>query len=937
MILQLQEYHERVQSACHSTYQFPLQPPASRSKSASTEKDSAKPPSRRGYCRAHVLETNKQFFLRRKPTPSSPFATPANAKDKTLPKPRDACVNFHQMTPRKDEFLFGNLRPPSRTRDHDGKHAMSGGIAKDHFALGPGQYDVVSIRPKTTTCVKFSPSDRFHDNFSTDQLGPGQYLTNDELTTRKAAVAVFSQTPRQTEAALHVSPTANVVSSYYYVPASSFLDKNAPQNDHPNWPRTPRLASQRHTIASVRAEQSRQKHCQQKIDYMEKNKIQVDQHRAVQRIRSARRRHLQGKSMARGDHDDDLGDEAAMSNELTLTAFKRRSSIFLDVSRQPIVPLSDLQNHSAKSALMRKASGNGVCSNASAFSSSTATTTAVAATKSVHENERSHHTLRGWVTLACIASVSMQFARLYQLVTLLRQVRAVEQRHVQQLVLTEWRRLDHARSVAYAKHVIFKNSFCLRFQLRIRQKAAHVSILRRFLSGLSIDVQFAVAMKKIKRKIMVIQHWWRHVQLMVRAREEALYHKWINVETRLRLEYINQMPHLQRIFHPPSGSSTAGVAHVPGRSHATSASALEMTLHKLLNLPDQKKWFTGRFVLTSDGCLRGYNSGNSGDADSGAKELVVEVKNFRCHFHNAGSGDRDDDFASLFDPTASSALHGNAHEASSAPLQVYHNYSNARWKPFLMAFRQGAFRFVLLTSSSPMPTEILSWKDKLERIGVAPGSGRVGGSISGPATAAGSSSSLLIVSDAGNEQYPSHGSSGGSYSSVGDFVQVSMQSGIHAPHSESSTLLLPMTPEGSLNSLASAGSFSLASGSSSHLATTSSTITSAHNPAAPRPGRLQARMKSMRNRTRMGMTVAEGELNYYVVDLLKDFPKVPVTLIWQTIREKLREKRKSFRAELYRYNLELFHFHRHQEQIKHIDVLDKFKEFFVRFVAAAVR
>ncbi|KAF1318516.1 Gamma-glutamyltransferase, partial [Globisporangium splendens] len=805
-IARLQEYHERVHSVCQSTYQFPLQPPASRNKSPSNETDNAMKPSRRGYCRARVLETNKQFFHRRKPTPSSSFATPANAKDKVLAKPRDACVNFHQMTPRKDEFLFGSLRPPPRMRGHDGKHAASGGIAKDHFALGPGQYDVANIRPKTTACVKFSPSDRFHENFSTDQLGPGQYLTNDELTTRKAAVAVFSQTPRQTETALLVSPTASVVSSYYY----------------------------RHTIATVRAEQSRQQHRQQEIDYVERNKAQVDQHRAVQRIRSARRRHLQKKNMTKGDNEDDLDDDAAANNELTLTAFKRRSSIFLDVSRQPIVPLSGLQEPSAKSALVCKASGNGV---------SNSTATVVTATKPIQESERLH-----------------------QLVTLLRKIRAMEQRHVQQLVFTEWRRLDHVRSVAYAKHVIVKNSFCLRFRLRFRQKAAYVSILRRFLSGLSIDMQFAIAMEKTKRKIMVIQHWWRHVQLMVRVREEALYHKWINVETWLRFEYINQMPHLQRVFHPPSVL-------------LMQAWRMEVDyLEAVVQLQLRKKWFTGRSVLTSDGCLRGYNSGNGG-ADSGvadAKELVV--------------------------------------------------------------FRQCAFRFVLLTSSSPMPTEILSWKDKLERMGVTSGSassGYVGGSISGPA--AGSSGSILIANDAGNDQQSSSGSSGGSYSSVGDLVHMSMQSGILAPHSGSSTLLLPMTSEDSLNSFTmltgiggSTGLFSLSSGSSSHLAATiGSNNTSARSPTAPQPGKLQTRMRSMRNRTRMGMTVAEGELNYYVVDLLKDFPKVPIAPIWQTIREKLREKRKSFRAELYRYNLEMFHFHRHQEQIKHIDVLDKFKEFFI--------
>lgn len=906
MILQMQEYRERVQSACQTTYQFSLQRPSKLSAQDERRRKT------KGYCRARVLATTKQFFTPREPAPSH-FSSPVgHGKERVLPRTSDCGhVKFHQMPARKDEFLFGDPRGGTARRPklaHAGGSGGASGIAKDHFALGPGQYDTTSVRPSTSgggggASVKFSPSDRFHETFATDQLGPGQYLLSETLTSPRAAAAVFSQTPRQTEAALLVSPTANTVSSYYYVPASSFPDKNAPQCDRASWPRAPRLTSQRRTAASLKAQQRREAEANT-TDFVAKNCAELAKQSAVIRLRRAREH--QGRLPVRDESaSDDDGDESdGFSAPVTL--FKRRSSIFLDITDTIAQPPSAQQQSQSPvalaqpPALVRRVS-----------SASTTLVKHVVSAAAVPEC-----TLRGWVTLASIATFSVRLSRLYHLTTILRRIQRTETQHVTLVVFREWQKLDHARAVQYAQHVIVRNSLRLRLRLRIARKGAHAAILRQFLHGLSIDVQFAIAMKKIKRKIQLIQRWWRHVQLLVKAREEALYHKWVSVESRLRLEYISQMPHLHRIFQPPqtSGSTTTMLALSTGasrssismpsaNSNSSSSSSThesDTTLQKLLNLPEQKKWFTGQFVLTSDGCLRGYSS-------TDPTELVVEVKNYRCNFHDnvtaLSDGERLD--AALMMPNDTAA--GNT-----AALQAYQSYSNARWKPFVMVFRQGAFRFVLLTSASPMPTEILSWKDKLERLVVTPASS---GSSNG--------------ADAPHHRQPS----------VGDFVEVSMQSGIlathhhHQQHSLGSLALLTATSGSSSNHHnSSSGSIMLAAGSSSSAllsaAVTATAPSLSRSPASR--GKLQARVRSIRQRNRTGFTVTEGELTYYVVDLLKDFPKVPTPVIWQTIREKLREKRKSFRAELYRYDLELFHYHRHEEQTKHIDVLDKFKEFFVR-------
>lgn len=929
MILQMQEYRERVQNACQSTYQFPLQHPHKPPLAA----DSKKRKAHKGYCRSHVLATTKQFFHAREPTPSH-FSVPVDLKDRILPKKGgDVYINFHQTKPRKDEFLFGdhgNTRPKIA---HDGNSAV--GIAKDHFALGPGQYDVANIYSKTTTSVKFSPSDRFHEKFSTDKLGPGQYITNEELTTPRAAVAVFSQTPRRTEAAMLVSPTANVVSSYYYVSESSFLDKNAPENDNPSWPRSVRLASQRCTTASIKAQQHRM--AQATTDYIAKNKSHVGTQSAVQRLRKARELQDRLQLKKRGENGDDDGngyefDQLYMAPPPT---FKRRSSIFLNIG-STVSPaahenLAELLAVSASSSssknvtsLTQKPSGNNGAVAVSTFS------------QLIQENAKFDKSLRGWVTLACIASFSVRMGKIFRLMRVIRAIQEKERQQLTLVVFSEWKKLDRAHSLQYSTQLIMRNCFMWRLHVRIKRKGAHMSILRKFLNGLSIDVQFAIAMKKIKRKVQLIQRWWRHVQLMVKAREEALYYKWINVETRLRLEYINQMPHLQRIFQqqssPAVGSIDAGggANGVPGGVNQASTNG-DLTLQKLLNLPEQNKWFTARFVLTSDGCLRGYSNTADTASSGGSKEtLVVEVKSYKCNFHESvlSSSDGTGELSSihLFDGSNNNSSSSTTKlSMAAASLQAYQDYSNTRWKPFLMVFHQGAFRFVLLTSTSPMPTEILSWKDKLERLVMVPASSGVFGSISGASSSALSTSGSSSEGSSGRSLH--HGDSG-NFSTVSEFVEVSMQSGIlstsihHAP---------PLSAlHGGSDSDSFGSSISLSAASSLQLtAALAGGGESSRNVLAQPRGKLQARMRSIRQRNRMGLTVNEGELTYYVVDLLKDFPKVPAAIVWQTIRDKLREKRKSFRAEIYRYNLEMYHYHRHQEQTKHIHVLDKFKEFFV--------
>ncbi|DBA01134.1 TPA: hypothetical protein N0F65_001762 [Lagenidium giganteum] len=795
MILHLQEYRDRVQNACKTTYQFPLAPPKKPEPSARASK---------GYCRAHIMHTNKQFF---DPPTSAPVLrfTPVAVKDKVMPKKGEIYINFHQMKARKGEFLYGDHQDRPRVL---GDSAVNNG--KDHFALGPGQYDM-SARPHTTGgggAAKFSPSDRFHEDFSTDHLGPGHYDCADVLTTTRPVSAVFSQMPRETDMAHVTSPTANIVSSYYYVAPSAFGESKSSRHESTrgmSWSRTPRF----------RGRQSHQRQQQQQqapvVNYIERN-IQ----RVVQTNTSQKTKWRQALWNGGGELPVEVPD--------TTTAFKRRASLFMP-----------------EDGLQRAA------------------------------RERVQQAVQGWTTVTMIASFQLRLLEYLHLITLVRRTKEAHERKIKQVVFHEWRKLDDARNRHYCAHLIVRNSLRFRIRLRIARKTLHVHILRMFLNGLSFDVRFAISMRKIKRKIQLIQRWWRHVHLMVRAREEALFHKWLTVENRLRLEYINQMPHLHRIFQPPTPSIVAG--GISSAASSTSSSFLasshnsELQLHKLLNLPDQKRWFTARFVLLGDGSLRGY--------DPDTNEILVEVKHFRCHYHDVATQQGDD-----LDGTAAMTMDSVANPS----FQGYNTYTSSAWKPFLMVFRQGAFRFILLTSPSQLPTELLSWREKIERLVTPP-------TPTGP----GSHNMHAILDGSFN-------------SSVGELVEVSMQSGILASTSMHHVLL----PDGSSANL-------LASGGSS---------TASLRGGSPPRSRAQSRLRSIRQRTKTGLSVYEGVLTYHVVDLLKDFPKVPAVVIWQTIRDRLREKRKHFRAEIYRYKLEMYHFHQHQEQVKHIQVLDKFRDFF---------
>lgn len=842
MVLHMQEYRDRVHNAFQSTYQVPLQLPKKPENGDAHKRRRSK-----GYCRSHVLQTNKTFFHVRDTTPSH-FAAPVNMKDSVLRKTNRAYVNFHQQCPRKDEYLFGD-HAASRPRTGNERSSLTG-VAKDHFALGPGQYDIANIRPKTMS-VKFSPSDRFHEQYSADIPGPGEYITSEMLTTPRPASAVFSQMPRQTDMALVVSPTANVASSYYYMPVSEFSEPNAPENDHANWTRSPRLSGRRTLRASAKLQA-----VMAQVDYLAKNKQEIELQSAALRARKA------AANTSNEDFDEKKWDDGREARILVSpiqrgSLYIRRSVAPATLTVEAAILYSATRATSNRSIAIVHPNGDGEGS--------------LVAARTPDQLVDAQHT---WLPLVYVTGFHTRLIKQFRFTAVLRQLLRVQQDRTKCVVFTEWKRLNIARSRLDARELLARNAFRYRLHLRIQQKTAHVRILRSFLGGLSIDVRFAIAMKKIKRKITHIQRWWRHVQLMVKAREEALFYKWISVESRLRLEYVSQMPHVQRIFQPPVATSlvTSSLGQVSSQNHRPSSShGSELQLHKLLNLPDQGKWFTARFVLTSDGCLRGF-------AHSDAKELLVEVKNFRCHCHaDVGSPEE-------------AAYNGNGLDDMSDIV------SSAQWKPFLMVFRQGALRFVLLSSLSQLPMELYSWKDKLDRFMLGSGGGMNN-----------VSSNKLLQSS--QKSLSSTASSSEFSSSVGELVEV-LSSGILSSADRRSSFAIstaagvnhttpPLSPGSSLRS---AGTL----------------------------GKLQVRMQSIRQRGRGPVNVTDGELAYYVVDLLKDMPKVPSTVIWQTIRDKLRDKRRSFRAEIYRYKLEMFHYHQHQEQVKDIQVLDKFREFFVR-------
>jgi hypothetical protein len=814
--LQLQEYHERLEKACASTYQIPLQPaPGSQAKEEDVGHDSSPPRRKPAYCRARILRSSRDCFVGSCHGPSPPppaFSTPAGVKDCVLPSTSvSGYVSFHQTTPRCSEFLYTtNQESARRMRLLDTMASAANTtritVAKDHFALGPGQYDVAPThRPRAS---KFSPSDRFHEDYTSDKPGPGQYLPTETLVSPRATAAVFSQCPRETDLGSLVSPTANIVSSYYYVPETAFREmERGPLRV--GWSRTSRFKSLgRHDRVLLQKPPK-----PNATDFVSKNVM------AVQAAGEAARR--QDTRRARHSRVCDALDSP--TGHLSSRHRRATQATVSSAARQPVWTRGEPLQGGRRASTSRD---------------------------DVVMLQQS------WTTIASLASFQMKLVRFHQLTLTLQRLRSLQAHTHLRVTFTAWKTLDGNRLRQYAAQLIVRNSWRLRLWTRIHHKRRYAKLLRLFLQGLSVDVRFALSMKRIKRKVTSIQRWWRHAQLMVRAREEALYHKWIAVETRLSLEYINQLPHLQRIFTAPAGTAAAASAGGVGLASA-GAPASDLQLHRLLNLPDQRHWFSGRFVLSSDGSMRGYAVDTN--------ELIVETRQFRCHYHDVSSSSADE-MGGPTDPRAS-----------------YTTYTNAVWKPFLMLFRQGAFRFVLITSLSPLPAEILSWKDKLEQLMVNPTSAAFssGGSISGPS---GGGSGYFSVST--NEL---------SFSgSVSDLVEVSMQSGILAP---------ALTADGQGGG----------EGSS----------------ANSRPTKFQTRMRSVRQRTKSGMHVCEGALQYYVVDLLKDLPRIPSAIVWATIRDRLREKRKAFRAEIYRHKLELFNYEEHQEHVKHLHVVSKFRDFFV--------
>lgn len=822
MLIQLHEYRERVRQAFESTYSFALQArPEAKTASA------ARPSSR-------------DYFPRPEPTPSYCTA-PVGVKDAVLPRRPEGYVTFHQMHGRRAEFLLGDGadRRAARLLADMSSTTQPSGIAKDHFALGPGQYDVPA-RSWTSTAgaAKFSPADRFHDDFlAGDRPGPGQYVTSEALTSPRPTAAVFLQMPRRTETGLLPPPhadTSQVVSSYYFVAPTGFAARHDKRNDHPSWGRAPRFEhrGRRQLTPGPAPSNNAGDDAEDSVDFVERNKRRIHAQAAVQRVRRAREAMSAGSTRRK---------PTELTEAPPPTVFKRRQSIFVPMAgatrlAMPMEPLERVvETHTGTASSALAARGRRRSS-----------------VKQANSNVRRgfepvdpallQQQQQGWTTAAVLVSFSNRLTAVFRVAQVVRQIQRAYDEHCTREAFSAWRRLDADCNAMYARALIAKNAFRYKVRLRVAHKAKQAALIREFLRGLSVDVRFALAMKRLKRRVQLLQRWWRHMQLMVRARELALYYKWVSVESRLRLEYLSQLPNVHRVFQPPPSlsASTAGKADSDG-----------VCLHRLLNLPDQSKWFTAQFTLAPDGMLRG--------ADIDTEELLVEVRTFRCYLH---------DFLSSSDD-------GGDDSGQRA----------VRWQPYLMAFRPNVFRFVLLTSSSPHPRELHEWFSKLER-------------------------SAAVASTGATSNLPSPSPS------VRELVDVSMQSGIL-----SSTAQPPSPKISSQRSLASAvrrGSVLLSMSSS------------------PR-GQLQSRVRTLRQQTRQSLVppppLIEGELRYLVVDLLKDMPKVPQSVIWQTVRDKLRDKRKHFRADIYRYKLETFHYRQHQEQVKDLRVPDKFRDFFVRFVA----
>ncbi|EGZ15457.1 hypothetical protein PHYSODRAFT_509844 [Phytophthora sojae] len=739
MMLQLQEYRTRVRTAFQSTYRHPLAIAASNTPGSPSKRDAHSG----NYCRSRILESSRQLFTaearsRARAAPLSPSSPPRS----TLKA--EGGVAFHRTT------------TSSRTA-----------VKSSLFALGPGQYDVVPRRPATTGSVKFSPADRFREHAGggiadSHAPGPGQYLPDDRFIAKRSARVVFSQLPRQTQTAepprgsIAVAPaTADVVSSYYYVPASGFAAPGDMASKSgggiPNWSRSPRFPGRRREIFQNSAQNS------PAIDYIARNKAAIESMSAEQRQRRRMR-------------------EAA-------------------IKPQPRITVS-----------------------------------------------------QAWSTLVVLSVAQTKFVRLLVVAAVLHRLRRAQELRYKRITFQSWthvRDREAMRSLAAA--LIASSTFSYRLRLRVERKIRAANLLRSFLSGLSVDVRFAMAVRRVQRRIIVLQRWWRRARLVVRAREQCLAYKWLVVEHRLRTEHIAQMPHLQRVFQPPAtagafspaGASSALAkrrASVVGASVQTVAVEAQLPLHKLLNLPEQKRWFTARFVLSPDGVLRAYAT------DS--ERLEVEVKHFRCHGHG---------FAN----------------ASPSSTRGAENEGDVECRPYLMVFRPGASRFVLITDASSLVlAPLLDWKDKLERLAGYP----LGSPFPG----------------------------GGSQRDIADMLaqtnNAELEEAEEAPGGSSRRISIP-------------------GGSNGERVTSMS----------------QVRKRSSRQRLRRSnaaQPIAEGELSYYVVDLLRDCPRIPAPIVWGALRDKLREERKNFRSEIYRFKLEIARYQQHERDRRQLVVLDKFKEFF---------
>jgi hypothetical protein len=805
MMLQLQEYRARVHSAFQTTYQHPLAAAASTPRKRNAHRGS--------YCRARILASSRQLFAAeaRSGAPAAPMlpCSPPRASIK------GGGVAFHRTT------------TSPRSTAHESL-----------FALGPGQYDITPRRPATTGSVKFSPADRFREHAgggSSDPHapGPGQYLPDDRVITKRSARVVFSQLPRRTETAepprssVYAPPaTADVVSSYYYIPRSGFVapgDAVAKTGGGiPNWSRTARFPGRRREHFHQTSA-----HTSPAIDYIARNKARIESMSAGQR---QRRRMQQAKAQLHQPRKHQEAEERGSSS------VRRRDSLFS----------SNL--HKSTEALPTKR-----CS-------------AVSGAGNPHDVEAREAVQQAWGTLVVLSFAQTKFVRLLVVATVLDRLRQAREARYKGITFQSWKRVrDRDAMRALAAALIARSSFRFRLSLRVERKIRAAALLRVFLSGLSVDVRFAMAVRRMQRRIVLLQRWWRRARLVVRAREQCLAYKWLVIEQRVRAEHVGQMPHLQRIFQPPPVAAASGSSNslMKRRASVTGAAEAQMPLHKLLNLPEQTRWFTARFVLSPDGALRAYTADGLEDEDSEAKSdalagnppverLMLEVKHFRCHAHG---------FANL----SMGSMHGGGEDEGEGDH-----------RPYLMLFRPGASRFVLMTdTANHILAPLLDWKDKLER--------HAGNPVGSP--------------------YPG----GGSHR---DFTDMLAQT--------DPSVLDEANEEAVVRTSTSSRRMSLTAGSAN---------------SERVPLTLQERRRSSRQRLRRSnvyQPVAEGELSYYVVDLLRDCPRIPAPVMWTALREKLREERKNFRSEIYRFKLEIARYQQHERERRQLVVLDKFKEFFVR-------